>query len=93
MRDAVDHGHGGVADMYSDTCSDDNSDDNDVNSDYANRDDDMLDNNDDPIEKIEANTDFQKKIDAFKANGCTFKSEKLLYTSGKKKQCILKHAV
>ena len=55
---------------YSDTCSDDYLDDNDVNSDDDGRIDYVLHNNDDPIEKSEANSDFQRKIDAFKPNGC-----------------------
>ena len=42
-----------------------------VNSDGDGRDDHVLDNNDDPIEKNEANSDFQRKYDAFKPNGCT----------------------
>ena len=51
--------------MYSDTCRDDYLDDNDVNSDDDGRDNHVLDDNDDPIEKNEANSDFQRKIDAF----------------------------
>ena len=31
----------------------------------------MLDKNDVPIEKNEANSDLQREIDAFKPNGCT----------------------
>ena len=67
VRDAVDEIHDGAVDTdsaYSDTCSDDYFDDNDVNSDDDGR------QQDDPIEKNEANGDFQRKIDAFKPNGC-----------------------
>ena len=39
-----------------------------MNSDDDGRDDHVLDDNDDPIEKKEANSDSQRKIDAFKAN-------------------------
>ena len=31
-----------------------------------------IDGNDDPIEKNEANSDFQRKIDTFKPNGFTW---------------------
>ena len=34
--------------------------------------DHVLDDNDDPIEKNEANSDVQRKIDAFKPNGFTW---------------------
>ena len=75
VRDAVDDVHGGAVDTdsaFSDTCSDDYLDDNDVNSDDDGRDDHELDNNDNPIEKNEVSSDFQRKIDAFKPNGCTW---------------------
>ena len=70
MRYAVDDGYGDAVDTDSDTCSGDKLDYNDVNSDDDERDDDVLDYNDDPIEKNEANSDFQMKIEAFKANRC-----------------------
>ena len=56
--------------LHSDTCSDDYLDDNDVNSDDDGRDDHVTDDNDDTIEKNQANrsSDFQRKIDAFKPN-------------------------
>ena len=75
VRDAIDDVTGGAVDTdseFSDTCSDDYLDDNDVNSDDDGRDDHVLDNKDDPIEKNEANSDFQRKYDAFKPNGCTW---------------------
>ena len=75
VRDSVDDVHGGAVDTdsaFSDTCSDDYLDDNDVKSDEDSRDDHVLDNNDDPIEKNEAIGDFQRKIDTFKPNGCTW---------------------
>ena len=75
MRDAVDDVHGGAVDTdsaFSDTCSDDYLDNNDVNSDDDGNDDHVLHNTDDPIEKNEANSDFQREIDAFKPNGCTW---------------------
>ena len=65
VRDAVDDVHGDAVDTdsaNSDTCSDDYLDDNDVNSGDDGRDDHVLDNNDDPIEKNEANSDFQGKL-------------------------------
>ena len=58
MHDAVDDVHGGVVDTdsaYIGTCSDDYLDDNDVNSDDDGRDHHVLDNNNDQIEKNEAN--------------------------------------
>ena len=72
VRDAVDDVYMAarltrIVHNYSDTCSDDCLDDNGVNSDDDGRDDHVLDDNDDPNEKNEANSDFQKKIDhAFK---------------------------
>ena len=50
---------------------DDKSDNKNVNSDDDDSDDDVLDDNDDLIEKNEYWIDFQRKIDAFKANGCS----------------------
>ena len=75
VRDAVDdvYAYGGAVDTDSAyTCSNDYLDDNDDNSDDDGRDDHVLNNNDDPIEKNEANSDFQRKIDALKPNGCTW---------------------
>ena len=65
VRDAVDDVYGGAVDMdsaYGDTCSDDYLDDNHVNSDDDGRDYHVLDNNDDPIEKNEDNSDYQRKM-------------------------------
>ena len=71
VRDTVDNGHDGGA---VDSDSVDESDDSDVcndDDDDDERDDDMQEDNEVPIEKSQADLDFQRKIDSFKANGCT----------------------
>ena len=74
VRDAVDDVHGGAVDTdnaFSDICSDDYLDDNDVNSDDDGRDDHVLDNNDGPIQKMKLIAIFKGKLMLSIPNGCT----------------------
>ena len=83
MRDAVDDVRGSAVDTdstFSDTCCDDYLENNDVNSVDDGRDDHVLDDNDDPIEKNEANRDFQRKIDQ------CFQTKRIYLNKKKKKK-------